>query len=72
MYQSCHSSTIAIAITSPARFITKCRGEVVPEGDLGGDVEGKKPIVFDVGKDEVKLRETLKRSRDLLGNDTEY
>ena len=61
-----------IAITSLARFIAKCEGEVVSEEEIGSDVEGKKPIVFDVGKDEVKLRETLQRSRDLLGNDTEY
>ena len=30
---------------------------------------GKKPIEFDVGKDEVKLRKALQRSRDLFGND---
>merc|ERR1719209_1266208 len=58
-----------IAITTLARFIAKCKGEVVPEGEFGSDVEGKKPIVFDVGKDEVKLREALQRSRDLFGND---
>ena len=58
-----------IAITTLARFIAKCEGQVVPEGEFGSDVEGKKPIVFDVGKDEVKLREALQRSRDLFGND---
>ena len=58
-----------IAITTLARFIAKCEGKVVPEGEFGSDVEGKKPIVFDVGKDEVKLREALQRSRDLFGND---
>merc|ERR1712037_316546 len=58
-----------IAITTLARFIAKCEGEVVPEGEFGSDVQGKKPIVFDVGKDEVKLREALQRSRDLFGND---
>ncbi len=57
------------AITSLARFLAKCEGQVVPEGEFGSDVEGKKPIVFDVGKDEVKLREALQRSRDLFGND---
>merc|ERR1712130_783470 len=58
-----------IAITTLARFLAKYQGKVVPEGDFGSDVEGKKPIVFDVGKDEVKLREALQRSRDLFGND---
>merc|ERR1711936_1083514 len=57
------------AISSLARFIAKCEGKVVPEGEFGSDVEGKKPIVFDVGKDEVKLREALQRSRDLFGDD---
>merc|ERR1719305_1186252 len=58
-----------IAITTLARFLAKCEGKVVPEGEFGSDVEGKKPIVFDVGKDEVKLREALQRSRDLFGDD---
>merc|ERR1712062_671696 len=35
----------------------------------GSDVEGKKPILFDIGKDEIKLREALQRSRDLIGDD---
>ena len=29
-----------IAITRLARFIAKCKGLVVPEGDFGSDVEG--------------------------------
>ena len=58
-----------IAITTLARFLAECEGKVVPEGEFGSDVEGKKPIVFDVGKDEVKLREALQRSRDLFGDD---
>merc|ERR1719432_488818 len=58
-----------IAITTLARFLAKCEGEYFPEGEFGSDVEGKKPIVFDVGKDEVKLREALQRSRDLFGDD---
>ena len=58
------------AITSLARFLlAKCEYQVVPKGEFGSDVEGKKPIVFDVGKDEVKLREALQRSRDLFGDD---
>ena len=39
------------------------------EEEIRSDVEGKKPIVCDVCKDEVKLREALQRSRDLFGND---
>ena len=58
-----------IAITSLARFLVKSLGVDVPEGEFGSDVEGKKPIVFDIGKDEVKLREALQRSRDLIGDD---
>merc|ERR1712037_969505 len=58
-----------IAITTLARFLAKCRGKVVPEGEFGSDVEGKKPIVFDVGKDEVKMRKALQRSRDLFGDE---
>ena len=58
-----------IAITAFTRFIEKCEpGMAVSDGEFGSDVEGKKPIVFDVGKDEVKLREALQRSRDLFGN----
>ena len=49
-----------IAITSFARFIAKYKvGLVVPEGDFGSDVEGFKPIVFDVGKDKRKMEEAL-------------
>ena len=59
-----------IAITSLARFIAKFKGAVFPEGDFGSDVKGKKPIMFDVGNDEVKLREALERSRALFGNNT--
>ena len=58
-----------IAITTLARFLAKCEERVVTEGEVGSDVEGKKPIVFDVGKDEVKLREALQRSWDLFGNE---
>merc|ERR1712218_8430 len=57
-----------IAITSLARFIAKCKGLVVPEGDFGSDVEGTKPIFFDVGKDEIKMEEALKHCRKRLGD----
>ena len=55
-----------IAITSLARFIAKCCGLGVPEGDFGSDVEGIRPIVFDVGKDERKMREALVYCRKQL------
>merc|ERR1719278_363055 len=55
-----------IAITRLARFIAKCKGKVVPEGDFGSDVEGTKPIFFDVGKDERKMEEALKHCRKRL------
>ena len=58
-----------IAITSLARFIAKCKGLVVPEGDFGSDVEGTKPIFFDVGRDEKKLMEALALSHKHLGDD---
>merc|ERR1719209_1955982 len=57
-----------IAITSLARFIAKCKGLVVPEGDFGSDVEGIKPIFFDVGNDERKMEEALKHCRMHLGD----
>ena len=57
------------AITTLAHFFAKCQGQVVPEGEFGSDVEGKKPIVFDVGNDEVNLRKALQRSQDLFGDD---
>ena len=56
------------AITSLARFIAKCEGLAVPEGDLGSDVDGIKPIFFDVGKDERKMKEALKHCRKHLGD----
>jgi len=48
-----------IAITSLARFIATCKGLNVPDGDFGSDVEGIKPIFFDVGNDVRKLEEAL-------------
>ena len=43
-----------IAISSLAHFTVKCKSLVVPEGDLGTDVEGTKPIFFDTGNDDLK------------------
>jgi len=57
-----------IAITRLARFISKCRGLVVPEGDFGSDVEGTKPIFFDVGRDKRKMEEALEHCRKHLGD----
>merc|ERR1712001_515286 len=57
-----------IAITSLARFIAKCKGLVVPEGDFGSDVEGTKPIFFDVGLDERMMEEALEHCHKHLGD----
>ena len=57
-----------IAITSLARFIAKCKGWLVNEGDFGSDVEGTKPIFFDVGKDERKMEEALEECHKQLGD----
>ena len=62
-----YRSTIAIAPL--ARFIAKCAGLVVPEEDFGSDVEGIKPIFFDVGYDKKMLEEALTQSRKHLGDD---
>ena len=48
-----------IAITSLTRFIAKCIGQVVCEGEYGSDVEGVKPNLFDVGKDERKMETVM-------------
>lgn len=57
-----------IAITRLTRFIAKCNGLAVPEGDFGSDVEGTKPIFFDVGKNVRKMEEALKHCRKHLGD----
>ena len=43
------------AITTLVCFIAKCRGLAVPEGGFGSDVEGTKPIFFDVGKEDKNI-----------------
>ena len=58
-----------IAITSLARFLVKSYGLDVPEVEFGSDVQGKKPIAFDVGEDGDKLKMALQRSREQLGDD---
>ena len=58
-----------IAITSLARFIiAKCRNLDVSEGDYGSDVQGPKPIFFDIGKDETKMEQALAYCRKHLGD----
>ena len=58
-----------IAITRLARFIAKCEGLVVPEGDFGSDVEGTKPIFFDVGEYNIrKVEEALDECHKQLGD----
>ena len=56
------------AITRLARFIAECKGLVVPEGDFGSDVEGTKPIVFDIGTDERKMALALEECHKRLGD----
>ena len=40
----------------------------MPEGDFGSDVEGIKPILFDVGKGERKMEEALDYCRKELAD----
>ena len=58
-----------IAITSLARFIAKCKGLIVPEGDIGSGVQGTKPMFFDVGRDEKQVKRALEYCRKHLGMD---
>ena len=57
-----------IALTKLARFIAKCKGLYVPEEDFGSDVVGTKPIFFDVGVDERKMKEALEHCRKHMGD----
>ena len=59
-----------IAITRLARFIAKCKGLVVPEGDFGSDVEGTKPILFEIGEDASTLDDILFYLWSHLGRDS--
>ena len=58
-----------IAITRLARFIADCNCLVIPEESFGSDVEGTKPILFEVGYDERKMKAALDHCRKLLGDD---
>ena len=57
-----------IAITRLARFMARREGLLIPEGDFGSDVEGTKPIFFDVGVDEKKMKEALEHCRKHMGD----
>ena len=57
------------AITRLTRFMAKCNGMYVPDGDFGSDVEGIKPFFWDVGKDERRTKEALDQARKHLGDD---
>ena len=60
------------AITSLVQFIAKAENNVtsvdIPVSELRSDVEGIKPVVFDVGKDEVQFKKALERCHELMGN----
>ena len=66
-FKTPYRSTTAIA--SLARHIAKCQGQVVPDGAFGTDIKGLKPIVFDVGSDEIKFGAALQKSQELMGSD---
>ena len=58
-----------IAITSLARFMAKCEGLVLPDSvDFGSDVEGTKPIAFDIGSDERQMEKALEECHKQLGD----
>jgi len=59
-----------IAITRLTHFIAKCRGLVVPDIDFGSDVEGVKPIIFDIGNDRKKIPEALEKFHKQPGDNT--
>ena len=54
------------AITSFSRFLAKHWG--MPEGEIGSDVEGSKPIFFDIGDEEKKMEEALRHCHKKMGD----
>ena len=56
-----------IAITSLTRFIAKCQNLAVPYSEFGSDVEGVKPIFFDVGTNYHQIDEVLLYCRRIFG-----
>ena len=57
-----------MAITRLGHFIAKFEGSGVPEGEFGSDVEGTKPILFNIDEDKRKMKEALKHCRKHLGD----
>ena len=57
-----------IAITSLARYIAKCMGLGFPEVDYGSDVVGPKPIFFDVGTNEQRIKYAFSYCHKHMGN----
>ena len=60
----CRSTRSIIAL---AHFMAKCYHLKVPDGEFGSNIEGFKPIPFDVGKDDEKMKQTLSKCDQLLG-----
>ena len=60
-----------IAITRLNRFISgpECEGLDVPEENYGSDVQGIKPIFFDTGRDERKIKAALEYCHKCFGDD---
>ena len=58
-----------IAITKLARFIIECEEVALPDEDYGSDVQGIKPIFFDVGGDQRKMQEALEHCHSCFGDD---
>ena len=57
-----------MAITRLGHFIAKFEGSGVPEGEFGSDVEGTKPILFNIDEDKRKMKEALEHCRKHLGD----
>ena len=48
--------------------MSRRKGLLLPEGDFGSDVGGIKPIFFDVGTDETKMKGALVYCRTYMGD----
>ena len=57
-----------MAITRLGHFIAKFEGSGVPEGEFGSDVEGTKPIFFDVGSNKRKMAKALRHCHKHMGD----
>ena len=56
------------SITRFARFMAKFHRLQVPEGEYGSDVEGFKPILFDVGNDDDKMKIAIFQCQEIFKN----